>query len=235
MRLQQYLDDGVLAPEHLARVTTKNRENGGRNPNAQFRESMSEEDVLGARAIAGPLTLPMVSAISDGAAAVLVTATPPPDRPRVAIRASKLVTGTVDGIGEPAVTRAVALAYDEAGVGPDDLSVAEVHDTVGPAELMRYVELALCGESEVGTFFESGATSRGGRIPVNPSGGLTALGHPAGATGVAQVVELLEQLRGTAADRHVDSPRIALAQTSGGWIDDDTAVCGVHILEREAA
>ena len=235
MRLQRYLDDGVLAPEHLARVTTKNRQNGARNPNAQFREPMSEEDVLGARPIAGPLTLPMVSAISDGAAAVLVTATPPADRPRVAVRASKLVTGTVDGVGEAAVTRAVSLAYEEAGLGPDDLSVAEVHDTVGPAEFMRYVELALCDEPEVGSFFESGATSRGGRVPVNPSGGLTARGHPAGATGIAQVVELLQQLRGTAADRQVESPRIALAQNSGGWIDGDTAVCGVHILEREAA
>jgi acetyl-CoA acetyltransferase len=235
MRLQRYLDANVLSPEHLARVTTKNRRNGARNPNAQFREPLSEQDVLEARAIAGPLTLPMVSGISDGAAAVLVTAEPPPERPRIAVRASTLTTGTVDAVGDAAVSRAVSLAYEAAGIGPDDLDVAEVHDTVGPAELQRYVELGLCEDDELGVFFDSGATSPGGRIPVNPSGGLIARGHPAGATGIAQVLELNEQLRGTAGERQVHDPRIGLAQNSGGWIDGDTAVCAVHVLEREAA
>jgi acetyl-CoA acetyltransferase len=235
MRLQGLLDEGSLVTGQLARVTTKNRRNGARNPNAQFREPLTDEEVLEARRIAGPLTLPMVSGISDGAAAVVVTATPPADRPRVGVRASTLATGTIDGLREPAVARAVALAYDQAGFGPGDVSVAEVHDTVGPAELMRYVELGLCGEDEVGPFFDSGATSPGGRLPVNPSGGLTARGHPVGATGIAQVVELLEQLRGTAGERQVEGARIALAQNSGGWLDGDTAVCAVHVLEREAA
>jgi acetyl-CoA acetyltransferase len=235
MRLQSLLDEGSLVTGQLARVTTKNRRNGSRNPNAQFREPLTDEEVLEARRIAGPLTLPMVSGISDGAAAVVVTAAPPADRPRVSVRASTLATGTIDGVGEPAVARAVSLAYDQAGLGPEDVSVAEVHDTVGPAELMRYVELGLCGEDEVGAFFDSGATSPGGRLPVNPSGGLTARGHPVGATGIAQVVELLEQLRGTAGERQVEGARIALAQNSGGWLDGDTAVCAVHVLEREAA
>jgi acetyl-CoA acetyltransferase len=235
MRLQGYLDDGALGAEHLARVTTKNQRNGALNPNAQFREAMSEQEVLDARPIAGPLTLPMVSGISDGAAAVIVTATPPGGRPRVAVRASKLTTGTIDGLGDPAVAQAVAQAYEEAAVGPDEVSVAEVHDTVGPAEFMRYVELGLSEPDRLGEFFDSGATSPGGRVPVNTSGGLTARGHPVGATGIAQVVELLEQLRGSAGDRQVPDARIAVAQNSGGWLDGDTAVCGVHVLEREAA
>jgi acetyl-CoA acyltransferase len=177
----------------------------------------------------------MVSAISDGAAAVVVTAVPATDGPSVRVRASTLTTGSVDGLADPAVARAVRRGYDEAGIGPDDISVAEVHDTVGPAEFMRYVELGLCAEDEAGAFFDSGATSPGGRIPVNPSGGLTARGHPVGATGIAQVVELMDQLRGRAADRQVSRCRIGLAQNSGGWLDGDTAVCGVHVLEQVAA
>jgi acetyl-CoA acetyltransferase len=235
MRLQRYLDESLLSHAHLARVTTKNQQNGARNPNAQFREPMSEQEVLDARPIAGPLTLPMVSGISDGAAAILVTAAPPAGRPRVAIRASQLTTGTIDAVGDTAVAVAVSRAYEEAGVSPEDLDVAEVHDTVGPAEFQRYVELGLCAEDEVGRFFDSGATALGGRVPVNPSGGLIARGHPAGATGIAQVIELNEQLRGTAGERQVDGARIAAAQNSGGWIDGDTAVCAVHVLEREAA
>lgn len=235
MRIQRYLEEGALEPAHLARVTTKNQRNGALNPNAQFREPMSDDDVLDARAIAGPLTLPMVSGISDGAAALIVAARPPAGRPRVAVRASQLSTGTVDGVGEPAVTRAVSRAYEEAGLGPGDLSVAEVHDTVGPAEFMRYVELGLCREDQVGAFFDTGTTSPGGSIPVNPSGGLTARGHPVGATGIAQVVELSEHLRGSAGERQVEGARIGLAQNSGGWLDGDTAVCAVHVLEREAA
>ncbi len=235
MRLQSYLDDGTLSPEHLARVTTKNQRNGALNPDAQFREPMSDEEVLAARAVAGPLTLPMVSGISDGAAAVVVTGQPPSDGVAVRIRASTLQTGGVDGLDEPAVGRAVSLAYEEADIGPEDLSVAEVHDTVGPAEFMRYVELGLCEPAEVGAFFDSGATGPGGRIPVNPSGGLTARGHPVGATGLAQAVELLQQLRGRAGDRQVEDCRIALAQNSGGWLDGDSAVCAVHVFERIAA
>jgi acetyl-CoA acetyltransferase len=235
MRLQRFLDDGVLRREHLARVTTKNQRNGARNANAQFREPMSEEEVLDARPIAGPLTLPMVSGISDGAAAVVVTAARPAPGTAVRVRASTLATGSVDGLGEPAVTRAVAAAYEQAGLGPGDVSAAEVHDTVGPAEFMRYVELGLCKEDEAGAFFDSGATSPGGRVPVNPSGGLTARGHPVGATGLAQVVELMDQLRGRAGDRQVPGCRVGLAQNSGGWLDGDTAVCGVHVLEGVAA
>jgi acetyl-CoA acyltransferase len=234
MRLQAFLDDGSLRPEHLARVTTKNRRNGALNLDAQFREPISDEQVMSARAVAGPLTLPMVSGISDGAAAVVVSAEPG-EGPAVRVRASTLQSGGVDGLDDPAVGRAVQRAYDEAGIGPADLSVAEVHDTVGPAEFMRYVELGLCEPDEVGAFFDSGATSPGGRIPVNAGGGLTARGHPVGATGVAQAVELLQQLRGRAGARQVDGCRLALAQNSGGWLDGDTAVCSVHVFERTAA
>lgn len=234
MRLQGFLDDGVLTAHHLARVTTKSRRGGALNPNAQFREPITEAEVLAARPIAGPLTLPMVSGISDGAAAIVVTAEPPSGAPAVRVRASTLRTGAIDALVEPAVRAAAALAYEEAGIGPGDLSVAEVHDTVAPAEFNRYVELGLCAPDEVGAFFDSGATSPGGRVPVNSGGGLTARGHPVGATGLAQAIELLDQLRGRAGARQVEGARLGLAQSSGGWIDGDTAVCAVHVLERVA-
>jgi acetyl-CoA acetyltransferase len=176
----------------------------------------------------------MISGISDGAAAVVVTAARPDD-PAVRVAASALRTGGIDDLEEPAVVRAVTAAYEEAGVGPEDLSVAEVHDTVGPAEFQRYVELGLCRPEDVGSFFDSGVTALAGAIPVNPSGGLTARGHPVGATGLAQVVELLQQLRGRAGERQVGDAQIGIAQNSGGWLDGDTAVCSVHVLERVAA
>lgn len=231
MRLQGFLDEGVITREQLAEVTIKNQRGGERNPNAQFRKPMSEEEILDARPIAGPLTLPMVSGIGDGAAALVVTARERGSGPAVRVRASVLQTGGVDGVERGAVERAVAKAYEQAGLGPQDLSVAEVHDTVAPAEFTRYVELGLCEPDEVGEFFASGATQPGGQVPVNPSGGLTARGHPVGATGIAQVVELTDQLRGRAGERQVEGARVGLAQNSGGWIDGDAAACGVHILE----
>jgi acetyl-CoA acetyltransferase len=234
MRLQALVDAGAIEPEQLAQVTTKNQRNGARNPNAQFRNPMTEAEILEGRPVAGLLTLPMVSGIGDGAAAVVLTAAAPPDR-AVRVRASVLRTGAVDGVDSGAVERAVAGAYEEAGVGPQDLSVAEVHDTVAPAEFTRYIEVGLCEPDEVGRFFDSGATQLGGRVPVNPSGGLTARGHPVGATGLAQVVELADQLRGRAGERQVEGARLALAQNSGGWIDGDAAACGVHVLEAVAA
>ena len=234
MRLQRFLDEGVVSPQQLAQVTVKAQCNGAMNPDAQFRDPMSETAVLEARPVAGPLTLPMVSGIGDGAAAVLVTAARP-EGPAVRVRASTLQTGGIDGIEAGAVTRAVARAYEEAGLGPQDLSVAEVHDTVAPAEFTRYVELGLCEPDEVGRYFDSGATRLGGATPVNPSGGLTARGHPVGATGLAQIVELVQQLRGRAGERQVEGARVGIAQNSGGWLDGDAAACGVHVLERVAA
>lgn len=235
MRLQRRLDDGTLSVGHLARMTAKNQRNGSNNPIAQFRKVMPEEAVLGARPIAGPLTLPMVAGIGDGAAAVVVTARPPAGAASGRVRASVLQTATVDDLDGAAVPRAAALAFEEAGAGPDDLSAAEVHDTVAPAEFLRYAELGLCEEDEAGALFDSGATCAGGRIPVNTSGGLTARGHPVAATGIAQVVELLDQLRGRAGGRQVADFRLGLAQNSGGWLDGDAAACTVHILERVAA
>jgi acetyl-CoA acetyltransferase len=123
-------------------------------------------------------------------------------------------------------------AYQEAGVGPKDLSVIEVHDASAPAELMAYESLGLCGKGEGGQLIDSDATRLGGSIPVNTSGGLLRKGHPVGATGIAQIVELTEQLQGRSGDRQVNGAKVALAQNGGGNIGSDAAAMCVTVLVR---
>lgn len=231
MRIQDRLESGSLTPQHLAHVTIKNQYHGSLNPNAQFGKDLTVEEVLNARRIAGPLTLPMISGISDGAASVVVSSEPSGSI-KVRAKASVLNSGSIDGLGPSATSRAINQAYEEASLGGADLDVAEVHDATAPSELLYYEQLGLCGDQEGGRFLEEGGSSLKGKTPVNPSGGLTARGHPVGATGLAQVCELTWQLRGEAGGRQVQDPRIALAQSSGGWLDGDSAATAVHILER---
>jgi acetyl-CoA acetyltransferase len=133
---------------------------------------------------------------------------------------------------EPAVTRAARRAYERAGVGPGDVDVVEVHDAAAPAELMVYEELGLCGPGEGPALLASGATTLGGGVPVNPSGGLLAKGHPIGATGCAQLVELTDQLRGRADGRQVEGASVALAENGGGFLGDDPAAVVITILTK---
>jgi acetyl-CoA acetyltransferase len=123
-------------------------------------------------------------------------------------------------------------AYEEAGLGPSDIDVAEVHDAMAPAELLYAEQLGFCEAGGAAEFFRSGATRIGGSLPMNPSGGLSSRGHPVGATGLAQTAELVWQLRGEAGPRQVDRPRVALAQNSGGWLEGESAAANVHILQR---
>jgi acetyl-CoA acetyltransferase len=121
-----------------------------------------------------------------------------------------------------------------AGVGPEDLDVLEVHDAAAPAELMIYEELGLCGPGEGPKLLASGETALGGRVPVNPSGGLLAKGHPIGATGCAQLVELADQLRGRCGARQVEGARVALAENGGGFLGADPAAIVITVLEKQA-
>ncbi len=126
----------------------------------------------------------------------------------------------------PGVTRAARLAYEQAGLGPQDVDVAEVHDGAAPAELIVYEQLGFCGPGEGPGLLASGATSLGGRLPVNTGGGLLSRGHPIGATGCAQLVELIDQLRGRSAERQVPGARVALAENAGGYLDNDSRRSG---------
>lgn len=237
MRLRRRIDDGSLTIGDLVDVTVKSHENGARNPYAQFRKRCTPEEVLASRPIADPLTLLMCSAIADGAAAAIVCAdgvVADRGRPRVAVRASQSVTGfTRDGSDEPSgSTRCARQAYEEAGIGPDDVGVAEVHDAMAPGELLYYEDLGFCEQGAMSAHLASGATRIGGRQAVNTSGGLCSRGHPVGATGLGQVAELVWQLRGEAGDRQSGQPRWALAHNSGGWLEGESAVANVHVLER---
>ena len=237
MRLRKLIDHGVLSLDDLVDVSVKSHDNGALNPNAQHRRRVSRGEVLEARKIADPLTLLMCSSVCDGAAALVVArhgATPASEQPRVRVRASMGASGfTPDPKGEPGMSEVCAArAYEQAGIGPSDIDVAEVHDAMAPGELLYYEQLGFCEPEGASEFLARGETRITGSIPVNPSGGLSSRGHPVGATGIAQVAELIWQLRGEAGDRQVHQPRLAMAQNSGGWLEGESAAGNVHIFER---
>ena len=149
----------------------------------------------------------------------------------VRIAASVLGTGRDRGTDDPdPVVEVARRAYEQAGLGPSDVSLAEVHDATAPAELMIYEELGFCPEGEGGRLVDTGETALGGSRPVNTSGGLIAKGHPVGATGLAQIVELVDQLRGRAGRRQVAGARVGLAENAGGAVRGDPAAVAIHIL-----
>jgi acetyl-CoA acyltransferase len=228
-----YMTASGATPRDFAQVAVKSHQYAARNPRAQYRGEVSVEDVLGSREIAAPLTLFMCSPIGDGAAAIVVCSPVAARRlsARVKVRACTLVSGRDREPGEPgAVERAARQAYEDADAGPDDVDVAEVHDAAAPAELMAYEELGLCARGEGPALLASGATGPGGRLPVNPSGGLLSKGHPIGATGCAQLVELADQLRGRCGERQAEGARVALAQNGGGFLGTDAAAMVVTLL-----
>jgi acetyl-CoA acyltransferase len=231
-----YMRRSGATAEDFARVAQKNHGNGALNPKAQYGGSYTTSDILAARPVADPLTVLMCSPISDGAAAVVLCSDAVRARlgAEVRVRSTVLVSGKDEREpGEPgAIPRAVRKAYDQAGVGPEDLDVVEVHDAAAPAELMMYEDLQLCPPGEAPKLVASGETALGGRVPVNPSGGLLAKGHPIGATGCAQIVELVDQLRGRCGGRQVAGARVALAENGGGFLADDPAAVVITVLSR---
>ena len=225
--------------EQLAAVAAKNHAHAVDNPRAHYRRAMSVQDVLAARRLSFPLTVPMCAPVTDGAAAVVLCSDAGlrrlgAQRP-VQVLAAVVGTGTdrdsttFDGH----VTQHVAArAYERAGVGPQDVDVAEVHDATAFAEVLQTEMLGLVPSGEGGPAAQRGETTIGGRLPVNPSGGLQSKGHPLGATGLGQVFELTEQLRGTAGSRQVPGARVALAENGGGFHRGEEAVTSVVILAR---
>lgn len=217
-KVRAYFDRTGAGPHHLAWIAAKNHSNGARNPQAQFQVEQSVESVLASRPIVEPLTLMMCSPISDGAAAIVVAdpkwiAEEGLDGP--AITATGMATDSLATTGSQMAALA-AHTYSQAGITANDIDVAEVHDATAAGELFEYENLGLAPPGEGWRLTESGEVALGGRVPVNPSGGLLARGHPIGATGVAQLCELTWQLRGTAGGRQVAGARIAVAQCAGG-------------------
>lgn len=222
-----------LGQEDFARIVEKSRQAGSLNHRAQFRKTTTVDEVLAARTVVNPLTLPMCSPIGDGAAAVVVMSAESARRRGIApvfVRAVEITSGLGDAAGPVAAARAARAAYERAGIEPQDIDVAEVHDATASAELGLYEDLGFCAPGEASMLIRTNATAINGRIAVNSSGGLLSRGHPIGATGCAQIVELVDQLRGRAGDRQREGARTALAENGGGWLGDDAAVAVVTIL-----
>ncbi len=217
----------------FAKVVVKSRRAGSLNPLAQFRKETTVDEVLNSRMISSPLTLFMCSSIGDGAAAVFLCSEAYARKLSVQpvfIRASAVVSTNPHGKPELVAARAARKAYEQSGIGPQDIHVAELHDASAPAELIHYENLGFCAPGDAPSLIRSGATDLGGRISVNPSGGLLSRGHPVGATGAAQIVELTTQLRGQAGARQRPDAKVALAENNGGQLGGDSAVAVVTIL-----
>jgi len=223
----------------LAVIASKNHFHSSLNPYAQFQNEMSIEEILSARPVTYPLTVPMCAPIGDGAAAAILCSADflkglKNPRP-VKVLASVLGSGTSRRMAEEDQDIGARLsrrAYEIAGVGPGDIHVAEVHDATAFGELHQTEALGFCPSGQGGPFAESGATRLGGKMPINTSGGLESRGHPIGASGLGQLNELVTQLRHEAGQRQVENCRFALAENGGGNLGFEEAAMCIHILER---
>jgi len=227
--------------EDFAMVSVKNHHHGCLNPFAQYHKEFTVEEILNSRMICEPITLLQCCPNTDGAAAAILcsmkvakkyTAKP------IKVIASVLLSGDYryrqqDITISPLGSKAAGLAYEMAGVGPEDIDVIELHDAFAPEEILRYEDLRICKQGEGTRLLREKATWVGGRIPVNPSGGLLALGHPLSASGVRNIAEIVWHLRGQAGDRQTPNAKVGLAHMLGGSVAGlEAGACGIHILAR---
>jgi benzoylsuccinyl-CoA thiolase BbsB subunit len=239
MRAQRYMHEYGLTREQLAEVSVKSHRHGALNPNAQIRKEVTLEEVMQARPVADPFTLWHCCPTGDGAAAIVLASADTARRggtKSVKVAASEITSGIYtngyrDMTWAELTARGAAHAYEIAGVGPEDIDVAEIHDAFTIAELMYYEAFGFCERGGAHALLASGATSLGGSIVVNPSGGLLSRGHPVGATGVAQAVEIVRQLRGDAGKHQADGAKVGLSHATGGGISGfDHGACSIHVF-----
>lgn len=234
---REYLANTGATPVDLAKVSVKNRRHAHLNPYAQYRAPIDEKQVLNAPTIAPPLTRLMCSPLSDGAAAMFVCS----DKARVRFDGDAVrIAATAIRSGKPSrtdgaqvITRTARQAFEEAAVGPEDVDFAELHDASAVAELVASELIGFCPIGEGVRLVRDGASSLGGKIPINVSGGLLSRGHPGAATGAGQIVEAVWQLQGRAGSRQIDKPRIALTHSAGGRVGDETACTAITLLARD--
>jgi acetyl-CoA acetyltransferase len=241
MAARRYMVDYGITIEQIAKVTVKNRRNGCLNKYSHFQKEVTIEEVLNSRMICDPLRLLMCCPNSEGAAAAILVNKKKFKRKRPVIVAASVLCSSLYGTSGMDVGRGVTVevrnpdrtkvasrqAYELAGCGPEDLNLIETHDAFASAEIKHYESLGLCREGEGGRLIDEGVTRIEGRIPVNPSGGLMSRGHPVGPTTLAQVAEIVWQLRGQAGPRQIEKANIGLAHTLGGGPN-----CSVIILKR---
>ena len=236
LRAIRHMNEFGTTPQQLAQVAVKNRRHGNLNPFAQFREPITVEEVLNSPIIVEPFTRLQCCPNADGAAAAVVCSTSMAKKlsRAVNVEAAILCTGSYENPQDlthwETDYRACRLAYEKAGIGPKDLDVVECHDAFTISEILHYEALGLCRKGEGGKLVEKGETALGGRIPVNVSGGLLSRGHPVGATGVAQIIEIVTQLRNEAGARQVEGAKVGLAHCMGGDKAADTKSCTIVVL-----
>ena len=228
---RRQLESRETTVTHLAAAASKARFHGSLNPLAQHRSPLSIEEILSAPTVVAPLTRPMCSSFTDGAAALVIKSGAIANAPQVV--ASVLLSGDGSVEYHDRMAAAGAAAFEESGFGPEDIDVVEVHDATSAEELLALEALGFYPEGKSGAATLAGDTYVGGSgVTVNPSGGLVARGHPIGATGACQLVELATQLRGRAGERQSEGARLAMAVNTGGIIGDDVASVGVVILRQ---
>jgi acetyl-CoA C-acetyltransferase len=235
---KEYMEKYSVSEESLAAVSVKNHYHGSLNPKAQFKKLIGIADVMKSSKIADPLKLLECSPISDGAAAVIITSNPSAGKVKhksVSIIASEVATDTLALHTRESLTTLSAVvnaskkAYKKAGINASDIDVAEIHDCFSIAEVLACEDLGFSKRGKGAEDIAAGKmTLMQGKVITNPSGGLKACGHPVGATGVKQIVEIVEQLRGTAGKRQVKDARIGLTHNVGG----SGAVAAIHILKN---
>jgi benzoylsuccinyl-CoA thiolase BbsB subunit len=241
MIMRKYMETFGTTLEQVAKVSVKNHHNGCLNPYSQFQKEVTGEEVLSSRMICDPITLLQCCPTSDGAAAAILCSSSLARRytsHMITIAASVLRTGnflyTQEDFTFSDLTANVAKkAYEMAHVGPEDIDLCELHDAFAINELLHYEELGFCSRGEGGILIEKGETEIDGKIPVNTSGGLLSKGHPLGATGIAQIAEIVWQFRGKAGKRQVKNPKVGLAHLVGGAVTDiENGACTIHIIKK---
>ncbi|MBU2546883.1 MAG: thiolase family protein [Proteobacteria bacterium] len=238
---RRQMDEHGATLEDFAQVSVKNHHHGCLNPMAQYQKEFTVEEVLASRMIVDPITLLMCCPNTDGAAAVIMCSmdvarkhTTNPIKVAGSVLLSADYTYRQDDITRsPLGGKAARMAYEMSGVGPEDLDLVELHEAFAPEEILRYEDLGLCKPGQGVDLLRSGATWVGGKIPVNPSGGLLALGHPLSASGVRTVCEVALHLRGQAGKRQTPEAKVGLAHMLGGAVAGlEAGACGIHILTR---
>ncbi len=228
--------DRYGAPEiSFAEVAAKNSAHAALNPLAQFRQARTVLDVLASRAVVGNLRLYMCAPMSDGAAAILLSTKPlrrtHSARPSVSVRSSSLTSGAPGQFENSMEQRAAESAYEQASVEPRDLDLIELHDASAPSELIVSEKLQLCAPGDGYLLLRSGQSTLGGKIPINPGGGLVSRGHPIAASAALQIFEVVSQLRQRRGAAQVTGARLGLVESAGGYSESGLAQCVVTILE----
>jgi len=233
---KMYMERCGLTQEHFAKICVKSHKNGSYNPHAQYQKEVTIEEVLNSGDVSFPLTRMMCSPICDGAAAAIICskekAAQFTTRP-IWVEGSVVGSGKItDDLSDTLTSRLGPKVFEAAGVGPEDIDVIEVHDATTPSEIITLIELGICPADEAARWIDDGVMEITGKNPSNTSGGLASKGHPIGATGMGQIYEITQQLRGTAGKRQVDNPKIGMTHNGGGILGIDAAAMALHIFKR---